>query len=78
MRIGAERTKFEKALNSDQFSKIMVDENNVLNNHRFDNARESNISKKAYIRDLHQRNDNDKNNNDKKDDVSPILSFIQM
>ena len=56
----------------------MVDGHNVLSNHRFDNARESNISKKAYIRDLHQRNDNDKNNNDKKDDVSPSLSFAQL
>ena len=68
----------QKALNNDQFPKIMVDEHNILINHRFDNARESNISKKTYNHDRHQRNNNDKNNNDKKDDVSPPLSFAQM
>ena len=56
----------------------MVNGHNVLSNHRFDKARESNISKKSYNRDIHQRNDNDKNNNDKQDDVSPPLSFAQM
>ena len=63
----------QKALNNDQFPKIMVDGHNVLSNHRFDNARENNINKETYNRDGHQRNDNDKNNNDKKDDVSKTV-----
>ena len=69
----------QKALNNDQFPKIMVDGHNVLSNHRFDNAKETNFNtNKKNNRDRRQQSENDKNNNDKKDDASPTLSFAQM
>ena len=38
----------------------MINGHNVLSNHRFDNAKDSNTNKKLHNRDRHQRNDNDK------------------
>ena len=56
----------------------MVDEYNILSNHRFDNERYSSISKKNLNRDRCHRRENDKNKDCKNDEVSPPLSLTQL
>ena len=60
----------QKALKNDQFPKTMIEGNNVLSTHWFDNAKNNSQNSKD------SSNNNDKNKD--KNDEGPALTFVQM
>ena len=60
----------QKALKNDQFPKTMIEGNNVLSTHRFDNAKNNSQNSK----DSSKNNDKNKDKNDE----GPALTFVQM
>ena len=68
---------YQKYLNNDPFPKTMIDGNNVLSNHRFDNVKNNNNTRNQNNRD--GKSNNDKNEQESVSlDESPSLSFVQM
>ena len=57
----------QKALKNDQFPKSIIEGNNVLSTHRFDNANRSSQNSRSHPRDRQERND-----------AGPTLNFVQL
>ena len=66
----------QKTLNNDQYPKNMIEGNNVLSTHRFDNVKE--VKKDSRKNEKYERNNSHNKKEEDENDEPVVLSFAQL